>query len=71
MAKKAIKVEKEIPVPAKVPNDVPCHLHIDMEKTITALDLLAVKRDQRIIDTNKRIDRMVDAISRSRTVKGI
>ncbi len=50
---------------------VPTHLHVDMERTITALDLHVVKQGDRINDTNKRIDRLVDAISRAKKVKGI
>ena len=43
---------------------VPPHLHVDMERTITALDLAIVKQAE-------RIDRLVNATLTSKTVKGI
>ncbi len=55
--KKMKKVEKEIPTPSPATKGVPTHLHMDMERTITALDLAIVKQSE-------RIDRLVNVLSK-------
>ncbi len=80
MAKKVKKkklISRAVLTPAMIQKNeevkapVPTHLHIDIERTITALDLHMVKQKDRIDELNKRIDRLVDAISKAKKVKGI